>query len=88
MKERPLVPRPGPPGERVPPVACFDQHMNDAWVTDPLTRPTRLHTRQEVLTQPCPVPAEPGVYGWYFDQPPGSTPLGNTHSVGGWSLRT
>ena len=53
---------------------------------NPLLRPARLYTRAEVLAQPCPVPAEPGVYAWYFDRPPGGTPLEGTHSVNGWSL--
>jgi len=46
----------------------------------------RLYTRDQVLTRPCPVPVEPGVYAWYFDRPPGGTPLENVHSVNGWSL--
>lgn len=29
-------------------------------------RPKRLWSRAEVLQRPCPVPARPGVYGWYF----------------------
>jgi hypothetical protein len=52
----------------------------------PLLGPARLYTRAEVLARPCPVPAQPGVYAWYFDRAPGSTPLEGTHSMGGWSL--
>lgn len=36
-------------------------------------RSAPLHTRAEVLAAPCPVPAGPGVYGWWFDSLP--TPL-------------
>ncbi|BBX88403.1 hypothetical protein H5U98_25585 [Mycolicibacterium boenickei] len=30
----------------------------------------RPHTRDEVLARPCPLPAEPGVYGWWFRSVP------------------
>src|SRR3979411_404466 len=33
---------------------------------DLLLRPPRLYLRREVLVRPCPVPARPGVYAWYF----------------------
>ncbi len=36
-----------------------------------LTSPRRLWTRAEVLAGPSPVPADPGVYAWYFDETPG-----------------
>jgi hypothetical protein len=29
-----------------------------------------MFTRTDVLASPCPVPAEPGVYGWWFRRPP------------------
>lgn len=33
----------------------------------------RCHSRSEVLTTPCPVPADPGVYAWFFRAiPPGA----------------
>lgn len=35
-----------------------------------LLAPARLWPRQEVLARPCPVPKEPGVYAWYFDELP------------------
>ena len=34
-----------------------------------------LHTRDEVLARPCPVPAIPGVYGWWFDEIPTGVPI-------------
>jgi hypothetical protein len=60
--------------------------MEPAAVAIPLLRPVMLYSRQEVLARPCPVPAEPGVYGWYFDRAPGVTPLAGTHVVDGWFL--
>lgn len=35
----------------------------------PLT--TRCHTRDEVISRPCPIPKSPGVYGWWFRSIPG-----------------
>jgi hypothetical protein len=35
-----------------------------------LVAPRRLWARAQVLQRPCPVPARPGVYGWYFKQLP------------------
>jgi hypothetical protein len=32
--------------------------------------PGRLWGRDEVLQRPSPIPAAPGVYGWWFDRPP------------------
>jgi hypothetical protein len=29
-----------------------------------------IHSRAEVLARPCPVPLEPGVYGWWFRELP------------------
>jgi hypothetical protein len=33
-----------------------------------------LYTRNQILTQPSPVPKRPGVYGWYFKRVPPSIP--------------
>jgi hypothetical protein len=46
---------------------------NDAY--DALLRPSRLYTRNEVLARPCPVPARPGVYAWYFREVPPGVPV-------------
>src|SRR5262245_29414 len=35
-----------------------------------LLHPDHLYTRSEVLGRPCPVPARPGLYAWYFNQSP------------------
>ena len=32
--------------------------------------PSRMYSRQEVLARPSPIPAEAGVYGWWFRQLP------------------
>jgi hypothetical protein len=40
----------------------------------PLLSPTRLWTRSDILQQPCPIPASPGVYAWYFKQIPPLVP--------------
>jgi len=56
--------------------------VNDRW----LFEPTRLYTRAEVLAKPCPVPAEPGIYGWYFKQPPRSVALDGVHEHQGQKL--
>jgi hypothetical protein len=39
-------------------------------------QPERLWRREEVLSRPCPIPAVPGVYGWWFDRLP--VPLDTT----------
>lgn len=40
-----------------------------------LLKPSRQWRRAEVLAKPCPVPTVPGVYAWYFEQPPPTLPL-------------
>lgn len=37
----------------------------------PLLEPSRLYSRAEILASPSPVPAEPGLYAWYFRRLPG-----------------
>ena len=41
-------------------------------VIQQLTSPLKLWSRAEVLARPCPVPARPGIYAWYFLEAPGS----------------
>ena len=45
-----------------------------------LLSPAVVRTRDEVLARPSPVPAEPGVYAWYFDEPPPGVPLDGCHA--------
>ena len=40
-----------------------------------ITEPTKLLDRGEVLSRPSPVPALPGVYGWYFKEIPPGVPV-------------
>jgi hypothetical protein len=51
-----------------------------------LLKPSKLWTRSAVLSKPSPVPAEPGVYGWYFDECPSQVPLDGTHQHRGHNL--
>lgn len=39
-----------------------------------LLNPQRLFSREEVLRSPCPVPASPGVYAWFFRNVPEVVP--------------
>ena len=48
--------------------------------------PDKLWTRAEVLSKPCPVPQEGGVYGWYFNAVPPGILAVNHHTVGKASL--
>jgi hypothetical protein len=47
--------------------------------TNWLLSPEKLFSRSEVLQKPCPVPLEPGVYGWYFNEVPAHVPLDGIH---------
>ena len=46
-----------------------------------LLAPTRLGTREEVLSSPGPVPPVPGVYAWYFAGTPGEVPVADCHVI-------
>jgi hypothetical protein len=50
-------------------LACL--RVSQAMDLSPITAPMRLWSRAEILSIPCPVPAEPGAYGWYFRKVPG-----------------
>jgi hypothetical protein len=48
-----------------------------------LSNPDRLWSRSEVLSKPYPVPREPGLYVWYFKNPPQQVPTDDcVHSNG------
>jgi hypothetical protein len=51
-----------------------------------LSEGERLWSRSEVLVKPSPTPAAPGVYGWYFDEIPGSADGEACHAMGAFSL--
>jgi hypothetical protein len=55
-------------------------------VAEELLSPRRLFTRDQVLARPCPIPAEPGVYAWYFDKIPAGVPVDGCNSVGAHTL--
>ena len=52
----------------------------------PLLQPPKLYAAAEVLKRPSPLPAEPGVYAWYFAEQLPEVPLAGTHAVGGHHL--
>ena len=39
-----------------------------------LSRPGRIYSRHEILSRPCPVPAENGAYAWFFKTVPAIVP--------------
>lgn len=51
-----------------------------------LLNPERLWTREQVLARPSPVPASPGVYAWYFDNPPPGVPVEGCHTADAGTL--
>jgi hypothetical protein len=51
-----------------------------------LTSPQRVFSRSEVLTKPCPVPKERGVYAWFFKEVPQGVPTGGCHWQDGLTL--
>ncbi len=55
---------------------------SDDW----LRSPSRLWTRAEVLQTQCPVPTEPGVYGWFFRAIPPGVPTEGCVVVDGKTL--
>lgn len=48
--------------------------------------PAGFWTRQSLMAKPCPIPAAPGLYGWYFDELPDPGMPGIGTRVGAWSL--
>jgi hypothetical protein len=54
---------------------------NDDARCERLLSPAVVWTREEVLARPSPVPAEPGVYAWYFDDPPLGVPPRGCHTT-------
>jgi hypothetical protein len=53
---------------------------------DMLLRPPRIYGRREVLIQPSPVPARPGVYAWYFREVPPGVPVDGCYRHDGLPL--
>jgi hypothetical protein len=55
--------------------------MNMNEYTELLLYPDRLYTALDVGGLPCPVPPRPGVYAWYFDEPPLGVDITACHQV-------
>ena len=51
-----------------------------------LTSPSKLYTRGEVLSKPCPVPSVSGVYAWFFREIPGIVPTDGCVTKDGLTL--
>lgn len=51
-----------------------------------ITNPTTLYSRSSVLSGPCPVPAERGVYGWFFKNTLPNVPLSECATKDGKTL--
>jgi hypothetical protein len=51
-----------------------------------LTAPSHLWTADEIRGRPSPVPAEPGVYAWYFISTPPGVPTYDCHRTNGGTL--
>jgi hypothetical protein len=51
-----------------------------------IVRPGKLWTAAESLGRPSPIPALPGVYGWYFDELPGEFAIDGCQSCEGMPL--
>jgi hypothetical protein len=48
---------------------------------EPLLYPARLYSASEIGSRPCPVPARPGVYAFYFDETPAGIVATDCHRV-------
>jgi hypothetical protein len=48
---------------------------------DRLLRPDRLFGASDITIRPCPVPASPGVYAFYFSEPPPGIDASGCHGV-------
>lgn len=51
-----------------------------------LIEPKLFVSRPEAISRTSPVPKSPGVYAWYFNEPPPGVPTGGAHRLDGWFL--
>src|SRR5918912_1397479 len=58
----------------------------DSGLVARVLHPERLFNAAEVTARPSPVPARPGVYGWYFSEVPPSVPTDQCHWLDGKAL--
>jgi hypothetical protein len=49
---------------------------------EPLFQPDRLYSASDIGSRPCPVPALPGVYGFYFNEVPPGIDSKDSHRFG------
>lgn len=67
---------------RVVLVRCADELQELPFVA----RTADLRSRDEVLSRPCPVPLEPGVYAWFFKRVPHQIDVTGCYSTDGMTL--
>jgi GIY-YIG catalytic domain len=48
---------------------------------EPLLHPARLYSALDIASRPCPVPTSPGVYAFYFNEPPPGIDTSGCHRV-------
>ena len=53
---------------------------------DSLTNPIKLYSRSQVLSAPCPVPKERGLYSWFFKSIPPRVPTAGCLAKNGMTL--
>src|SRR5262245_5480954 len=53
---------------------------------EPLLGPERLFAAHDVGSRPCPVPARPGVYAFYFNEPPPGIIVEQCHRMQQYTL--
>ncbi len=51
-----------------------------------LLLPDHLYRASDVLNRPCAVPANPGVYVWYFNRVPGFIRADECHKISDYAL--
>src|SRR5262249_54580296 len=49
--------------------------------SEPLLHPVRLYSALDIASRHCPVPTRPGVYGFYFNEPPPGINTSGCHRV-------
>lgn len=57
-----------------------------AGIVENLRCPEKVWSRSEVLSSPCPVPKEPGIYAWYFKRIPEIIPTKNCVAINDLTL--
>ena len=65
-------------------LVSMTEELSSSAPIEQLLHPPILWTRSQVLQSPCPVPATPGVYAWYFDDIPPGVPVEGSHQ---WASR-